>query len=72
MRPTQFKNPLAEDIVVLITSHTKVEGTGFSMADLVATGVRKLDSRFAPTDVQLLSEAEKFIRVHEKETKRTR
>ena len=38
----------------------------------VATGVRKLDSRFAPTDVQLLSEAEKFIRVHEKETKRTR
>lgn len=35
MRPTQFKNPLAEDIVVLITPHTKVEGSDFSMADVV-------------------------------------
>jgi hypothetical protein len=35
MRPTQFKNPLAEDIVVIITSHTQVEGTDFAMADLI-------------------------------------
>ena len=35
MRPTQFKNPLAEDIVVLITSHTQVEGSDFAMADLI-------------------------------------
>lgn len=35
MRPTQFKNPMAEDIVVLITSHTRVEGSDFALADAV-------------------------------------
>jgi hypothetical protein len=38
----------------------------------VATNVKKLGSRFSPTDVALLSEAEKFIRVHENENMRTR
>jgi hypothetical protein len=84
MNPTQFKNALTEDIVVIVTSHTEEVDKVVEIGDVIefkgqwegregeghlfrfiATKIHKIGTRFSPTDVKLLSVAEKFIRTHE-------